>query len=157
MPRQKLTIRLLGVFIILSAGAHLVLNLSIMILPFILTYDEIHQLMRALSQTFGPIAIREDMNLVILCVKVTFSALFLSAGIAVVRFKEWSRKLLFCLLGLRILYGSAICVSAHIFHPHLVIIFAEGLFLFYYLTRPKVKEQFRQGSGMIEPEEGVSR
>jgi len=142
MLRQKFTIRLLGVLIILSGAAHLFLNLSIMILSFIQTHDELQKVMHVLSQTFGPIAIREDMNLVILCVKVAVSALFLSAGIAVVRFKEWSRKLLFCLLGLRFLYGSAVCFSYRIFHPHLAIIFTEGVVLFYYLTRHKVKEQF---------------
>jgi hypothetical protein len=142
MQRQKFNIRLLSALIILFAAMHLFLNLYIMILPFILTSDELQKVMHILSQTFGPIAIREDRNFIILCVKVTASALFLSSGIGVIKFKEWSRKLLFCLLGLRILYGFTICIISNIFHPHLAIILTEGLFLFYYLTRPKVKQQF---------------
>jgi len=144
MQWQKLTIRLLGITIILFAAMHLFLNLYIMILPFILKSDELQKVMHALSHTFGPIAIREDRNLAILCVKVSVSALFISSGIGVIKFKEWSRKLVFCLLGLRIIYGFTICTISNIFHPHLAIILAEGLFLFYYLTRPAVKGEFRK-------------
>jgi len=144
MQRQKSTIRLLGTAIILFAAMHLFLNLYIMILPFILKSDELQKVMHALSRTFGPIAIREDRNFAILCVKVSASALFISSGIGVIKFKEWSRKLVFCLLGLRIIYGFAICAISNIFHPHLAIILAEGLSLFYYLTRPAVRGEFRK-------------
>lgn len=143
MQRQKRTIRLLGITIILFAALHLFLNLSIMILPFVLKSDEVQKVMHALSRTFGPIAIREDRNLAIVCVKVAVSALFLSSGIGVIKFKEWSRKLVFCLLGARIIYGFTVCATLKIFHPHVAIILAEGLFLSYYLTRPAVRGEFR--------------
>lgn len=143
MLQQKFNIRLLGVIIIIFASVHLFLNLYIMILPSILKSDEIQKLMQTLSQTFGPIAIQKDRNIAILCIKVTVSALFLSSGIGMIKLKEWSRKLLICLLGLRIIYGLTICAIFNLLHPHLAIITAVGLFLFYYLTRPKVKVQFR--------------
>ena len=78
----------------------------------------------------------------ILCIKVAVSALFLSSGIGIINFKEWSRKLLFCLLSLRIIYALAICLICSLIHLHLGIILAVSLFLFYYLTRPKVTRVF---------------
>ena len=142
MQQQKFNIRLLGVIIIIFSSMHLFLNLYIMILPFILEPDKLQKLMQMLSQMFGPIAIQENRNIAVLCIKVTTSALFLSSAIGIIKFKEWSRKLLFSLLGLRIIYGLAICAIFNLFHPHLAIIIAVGLFLFYYLTRPKVKALF---------------
>ena len=143
MRQEKFNIRLLGVLIVIFAAAHLFLNLYIITLPFILKLDELQKLIQILTRMFGPIAIREDMNTAMLFVKVIVSALFLSSGIGVIKFKEWSRKLLFCLLGLRIIYGSLICASYNIFHVHLLVMILTGLFLFYYFTRPKVKEQFK--------------
>jgi hypothetical protein len=143
MQQHRFNIRLLGTIIIISAAAHLFLNLYIIILPFILKPDELQKLMHMLSQMFGPIAIQENRNGIVLSIKVIASTLFLSSGIGVIKFKEWPRKLLFSLLGLRIIYGLTICVIFNIFHPHLAIIILIGLFLFYYLTRPAVREQFR--------------
>ena len=143
MQQQRLNIKLLGFLIIIFSSIHLFLNLYIMILPFILTSREIQRLMQALSQMFGPIAIQEDRNIIVLSIKITASALFLSSAMGIIDFKEWSRKLLLSLLGLRIIYGLIICAIFNIFHPHLAIIIAVGLFLFYYLTRPKVREQFK--------------
>lgn len=144
MQKQKFIIRLVGSVIIILGAMHLFLNLYIMILPFILKSNEVQKVMHALSDTFGPIAIREDRDLAILCVKVLVSSLFITGGIGIIKFKEWSRKLIFCLLGLRIIYGSAVCVLLNIFHPHLALIFAEGLLLFYFLTRPAVRGEFRK-------------
>ena len=90
MGLQKFNIRLLGALIVIFAATHLFLNLCIISLPFILKPDELRELMRGLSQTFGPIAIQENRNGIVLSIKVMAS-----------------------------------------------------LFLFYYLTRLKVKEQFK--------------
>jgi uncharacterized protein YjhX (UPF0386 family) len=114
-----------------------------MFLPFILKSGEIQKLMHTLAQTFGPIAIQENRNIAVLSVKVTASTLFLTSGIGLIMFKEWARKLLFCILGLRIIYAFTICVIFNIFHPHFAIILAVGLFLFYYLTHPNVRQQFK--------------
>lgn len=140
--QQKFNIKLLGGIIAIFASLHLFLNLYIMILPLILKSDEVQKLMQTLSGMFGPIAIQQDRNIFILCIKITVSALFLTSGIGVIKLKEWSRKLLFILLGLRILYGFVVCAGHERFHPHLAIIIAVGLFLFYYLTRPRAKDQF---------------
>ena len=143
MRQEKFNIRLLGAIIIIFAAMHLLLSLYVIILPFILKPDELQKLIQMLSQKFGPIAIREDMNMGMLFVKVIVSSLFLSSGIGIIKFREWSRKLFFCLLGLRIIYGSVICASHNIFHLHLLIMILTGLFLFYYFTRPNIKEQFK--------------
>ena len=140
---QKVNIRLLGVIVIIFSAIHLLLNLYIIILPLILKPDELQKLMQMLSQMFGPIAIQQNRNGVVLSIKVITSALFLSSGIGIIKYKEWSRKLLLCLCGLRVIYGLTICVIFSLFHPHFAIILAVGLFLFYYLTRSKVKEQFK--------------
>ena len=142
MQRQKIIIRLLGALITLLGAMHLFLNISILGSPSIIAPDELRNLMHALSRTFGPIAIREDRDLFILCIKITVSALFFTSGIGVITFQEWARKLLFCLLGARILYGITVCIAYHVFHPHLLLILLEGLLLFYYFTRPSVKQQF---------------
>ncbi len=91
----------------------------------------------------GPIAVQEDRNIAILCVKITVSALFLTGGAGLMRFREWSRRLVLVLLALRIMYGTAVCVIKGFFHPHLAIIIAAGLFLFYYFTRPAVKAELK--------------
>ena len=143
MLTHRFNIRLLGAIIITAATTHLFLNLYIIILPFILEPDELQKLMQTLSQMFGPIAIQENRHGIVLSIKVMAGALFLSSGIGVIKFKEWSRKLLLSLLGLRVIYGFVICAIFNIFHPHLAIIIAVGLFFFYYFTRPSVCEEFR--------------
>jgi hypothetical protein len=104
--------------------------------------EQSQELIQKLSGIFGPIAIREDMNMAMLFVKVAVSALFLSSAVGMIRFREWSRKLLFCLLGMRIAYGAVICYTYNILHPHLFIMILTGVFLFYYLTRRNIKREF---------------
>ena len=142
MQQQRLNIKLLGFLIAIFAVTHLFLNLYLVILPSILGPNEVRKIVQTLSRMFGPIAIREDMNMAMLSVKIMVSTLFLSSAIGLIRFKEWSRRLLFCLLAARILYGLVICISYSTFLMHAVIIILVGLFLFYYLTRPGIKEQF---------------
>lgn len=132
----------MGFVVIALGAAHLVLNLSIMFLPFAVASEKLQKIMAALCSVFGPIAIREDRHFLILCVKVLVSASFLTGGIGVVRLKEWGRKLLFLLLGLRILYALAVSLGLNIFHLHFVFIIGEGLFFFIYFTRPNVKKHF---------------
>lgn len=143
MQQEKLTIKFIGFLIMIFAATHLFLNLYVISLPFILKPDKLQKLIQMLTRAFGPIAIREDMNMAMLFVKVMVSALFLSSGIGIMKFKGWARKLLFLLLIMRIIYGSAICAGYNVFHAHLLIMIVVGLFLFYYFTRPKIKEQFR--------------
>jgi len=141
--RQARFIRVAGSLIVLFGTAHLFLNIYVAILPLILEPGQLTRLMHALSGALGRIAVQEDRDPVILCIKITASALFITSGIGLISFKEWSRRLLFCLLGLRIIYGAVICVIFRYFYPHLAVIIAVGLFLYYYFTRPRVKEQFR--------------
>jgi len=142
MQQQKFYIRLIGILVIIFATIHLFLNLYIISLGFILKSNEIQKLMHTLAQTFGPIAIQENRNIAVLSIKVTASALFLTSGIGLIILKEWARKLLFCILGLRIIYALTICIILNIFHPHFAIILAVGLLLFYYLNLPSIKRVF---------------
>ncbi len=144
MQQQKLNIKLLGIIITILSAVQLFSNLYIMILPLILKPDESQRIIQMLSRMFGPIVVQANMSIVVLSIKAIFSGLFLSSGIGIIKFKEWSRKLLFCLLGIRIIYGLKTCVISKVFHPHFVLILMVSLFLFYFLTRPKVKEQFKR-------------
>ena len=142
MRKQATTIRLLAAVIVLSALFHLILNLYMAALPFILSCGEMEKTIDTLSRTLGPIAVQADRNPLILCVKVTASALFLTSGLGMLVLRAWSRRLLFLLLGLRIMYGTAICFIHNVLHPHLFVIIAAGLFLFYYLNRYEARRCF---------------
>ncbi len=146
MQRQKFNIRALGVLVIIFSSMHLLLNLCIIALPFILTSGEMQKFMHTLCRMFGPIAIQEDRNIAVLSIKVTASALFLASGIGMVKLKKWSRILLCSILALRIIYAFTVCLILNIFHPHFAIILAVGLFLFYYLSRAGVREQFENST-----------
>ena len=142
MERQKLTLKLLGITVILFTSFHLLLNIYVSVISLFLQPDEVGRVMGRLVQALGPIAVQEDRNPAILAVKVTVSALFLMSGIGIFLRKEIFRKLLFFLLAARICYGVAISIIRYP-HPHLAIIIAVGIILFYYLSRAKVKAQFR--------------
>jgi hypothetical protein len=139
---QKLITKALGIAIITFALLHLILNLYISILPCIVKSDELKNVMKTLSDTFGQIAVREDRDPAILCVKISVSALFFCAGIGITELKEWSRKLLFCLLEARIVYGLIICVTLSVLHLHMIAILMESLILFCYFNLPNVRKQF---------------
>jgi hypothetical protein len=139
---RKANIRLLGSLVALFASAHLYLNIYVVISRFIVPGGIMKELMHALSGAFGPIAIQEDMNPLILSVKITASSLFVMSGFGVIGLKEWARKLLFALLGLRIAYGCVICAAYRVLHPHLWLIIAEGAILYYYLGRRDAAERF---------------
>jgi len=143
MQQQKLNVKLLGILIAIFSAFQMFSNLYIIILPHILKPNELEKLLQMLSRMFGPIVIQESMNIATLSIKAIFSALFLSSAIGMIKFKEWSRKLLFCLLGIRIIYGLKTCIISKILHPSFMLILVVSIFLFYYLTRPKVKEQFK--------------
>jgi len=141
--RRRLNIKILGGVIAIFAAMHLFLNIYIVFAPLMLSPGELEKLMRTLSRLFGPIAIQQDRNGIILAVKLTVSALFLTGGIGITMFKKWARGLVICLLALRALYGTVVCVVLGILHPHLAIIVGAGSFLSYYFTRPGINKLFR--------------
>lgn len=142
MDRQNLIIRSLGALVALFGSTHLALNTLVTAGSFLIAHDKMVEAMRYLADIFGPIAIREDMNTPMLLIKITVSALFLASGIGIMRRKEWARRLLFVLLGLRLAAGIVICAVFARLYTHMVIIAIEWMLLTYYFTRPRVKSFF---------------
>lgn len=142
MTRQVFVIRSLGAAIALFGTTHMLLNIFVIGAPFFIERSEMVSMMRTLANIFGPIAIREDMNTVMLCIKVTVSALFLTSGIGIIKYKEWARKLLFLLLSLRLVAGAVICVFFATFYLHMAYIIIEFLLLVYCFTRPQIRTRF---------------
>lgn len=142
MQRETYLIKTLGVLLALSGATHLLLNLFALTAPLFIPHVRMADIMHSLANIFGPIAIREDMNVPMLCVKVTVSALFLTGGMGIFNYREWARRLLFFLLGLRLIAGSVICVFFATFYTHMALIAIEFILLTYYFTRPQVRAHF---------------
>jgi hypothetical protein len=142
MKDRKTVLKLLGTAVMFFAACHLVINIYVAAMPLFAGRAEIQVMMRSLVRVFGPIAIQENRDPAILTVKITTSLLFLLSGAGIFLCKEVFRRLLLFLLVARIMYGATVSIVRYL-HPHLWIIIAVGVILFYYLTRPGVKAQFK--------------
>lgn len=142
MPDQKFIIRLIGISILPFAIAHLTLNLFIIIGIRIIPVGDLQRIVNSLTHLFGPIAVRQDMNLLMLWVKFTVSALFIVSGLGIFMIREWARVSLIVLAVLRVLYGAAVCIALGSFHIHAAIMAVECAALVYYFTLSEVRREF---------------
>ena len=147
MEKHDIGIKAVGAGVIISALAHLTLNLYIVVSYFSMPSLEFRGTVLRLSAALGPIATPPGMDIPIFFIKVLVSAGFLISGIGLLKRMGWARLSVMVLISLRFIYAAFICAFYGAVYVHFWLISIEAVVLIYYLTRPGVRKIFFQGVG----------